>query len=287
MRQTLGGNPVTELQNALIALGTLTVAANGLFGPRTREALRRFQWYVTHLRYRLKVPQGMPPASGTICYYPSSPVGVAGSCDSFTAAAIASWQSGNFVTTSPLVRLNVDPLSNIEKGSTFHPLSYPSAQPGEILVHDDFADAVSGTMNDQAKKADVILSITQAFRRHNVPPSGAVVPPATKSQHLVGHALDVNIVDGSTVNTAAMFNADTETDNADTFVDAVKGEGLRWGGDFSTTDPVHFDDRLDPAGEDYEMTFFFAQHCFEKHHPMRVAATRQPTDFQMKCGPNL
>jgi len=31
----------------------------------------------------------------------------------------------------------------------------------------------------------------------------------------------------------------------------IKGKGLRWGG-VSDTDPVHFDDLVDPKGEDYK-----------------------------------
>src|SRR5438067_8359217 len=58
VRPTLTGNPVKELQAALIALGTLTFAADGQFGSHTAEGLKRFQWYVNHLRFRLKLTPG-------------------------------------------------------------------------------------------------------------------------------------------------------------------------------------------------------------------------------------
>ena len=273
-RPTQSGSPVTELQTALIKLGTLSFAADaadGAFGSHTEEALRRFQWYVAHLRFRLNLLPGAAPASGTIVPYPVSPAGTPGMCDAVTAALILSWLADNFVTTSPLVRLNVDSLSNIEIGDGFQRLDYPGAKTGEVLVHADFASALGGMMNREASEAGVVLHLNQTFRREGVPPVGAVVPPATRSQHLVGHAVDLNIVDGSTVNTTALFRSGDQTENANKFIAAVKARGLRWGGDFSTADFVHFDDFLNPNGPDYDNTFFFAQRCFEHQHPMRLA----------------
>jgi len=269
VRPTLSGTPVKELQAALIALGTLTFAADGQFGAHTQQGLKRFQWYINNLRRRLKLPSGSPPSSGIISDYPAANTGTPGMCSAQTAALIQEWQTGNFVTTSPLVRLNIAPLSNVDTADTFETLTYPSAKDGEVLVHEDFAGALSGAMNDEAKRAGVMLRINQTFRREGVPPTGAVVPPATRSQHLVGHAVDLNIVDGDTVNTSDMFKNGTETDDADKLIAAVKANGLRWGGDFSKVDPPHFDDFLDPNSENYDMTFFFAQRCFEKQHPMR------------------
>jgi hypothetical protein len=269
-RPTQAGTPVTELQTALITLGTLN-NADGTFGPDTEEALRRFQWYVAHLHFRLNPLPGAAPASGTIVPFTASPGGPPGVCDAVTANLILSWLADNFVTTSPLVRLNVDLLSNIAVGEGFQQLDYPEAKKGEVLVHADFAQAVSGTMNQEANKAGVVLHLNQTFRREGVPPAGAVVPPATRSQHLVGHAVDLNIVDGSTVNTNRLFQSGDQTENANKFIAAVKKRGLRWGGDFSTADFVHFDDFLNPNGQDYDNTFFFAQRCFEHHHPILLA----------------
>jgi hypothetical protein len=263
------GTPVQELQTALIAIGTLTASADGQFGPQTQMALRRFQWYIAHLRHRLKLVPGSLVAGGTIESYPQPASSAPGICDAAMANLLLSWQSDHFVTTSPLVRLSLDAVSNIETSDTFQTLAYPSAQEGEVLVHADFADKIKCTMNEEAKKAKVTLRINQSFRREDVPPTGAVVSPAKKSQHLVGHAVDLNIVDAGTVNSSAMFNAGTETAGADTFINGVKATGVRWGGDFHPSDPVHFDDFLDPNSEDFSMTFFFAQRSFHQNHPMR------------------
>ena len=269
-RPTQDGTPVAELQTALIKLGTVTFSADGQFGTHTEEALRRFQWYVAHQRFRLKLLPGAAPAGGTILDYAAAPAGPPGTCNSVTASLILSWLADNFVTTSPLVRLDVGRLSKISLGQDFQPLDYPEAKKGEVLVHADFAGALSGTMNQAASTVGVSLHLNQTFRREGIPPAGAVVAPATRSQHLVGHAVDLNIVDGSTVNTNAMFHAGDQTEGADKFIAAVKARGLRWGGDFSTADFVLFDDFLNPNGQDYDNNFFFAQKCFEHQHPMRL-----------------
>ena len=262
------GTPVTQLQTALVAVGLLKKVDGG-FGPGTQAAVKRFQWYGKNMDYRLKLAgPGAAPASGSIVTFSMSVACASGTCDKALAAEILAWVAGNFVTTTPLVRLSLDDYDYVDTSDTFKILSYPSAQAGEILVHADFTDAI-GTLNDEAGKAKVNLKINQSFRNADVPPSGAVVAPASKSQHLVGHAVDLNIVDGDTTNTAAMFKSGDETDAADTFVDGVKAQHLRWGGDFGNSDPIHFDDFLNPSGEDYEMNYYFAQHCFHAQHPMR------------------
>jgi peptidoglycan hydrolase-like protein with peptidoglycan-binding domain len=272
VQSKLAGRPVRELQEALIAVGTLKERADGAFGHNTQNAIRRFQWYLNNMDYRLKVSAGGAPSAGLASTFGTVSSGLLGVCDAGLASELGSWLDGNYICTTPLVRLSLGSLSNVDTAGTFTVLDYPGAQAGEVLVHQDFAAAISGAMNDAAKTAKVSLNINQTFRVHGIPPSGAVVPPASKSQHLIGHAVDLNIVDGTTVNSAAMFNNGTETKNADAFVAAVKKKGIRWGGDFNDTDPVHFDDFVNPSGEDYDMIFFFAQHCYDDDHPMRVVS---------------
>jgi len=267
-RPEFAGTPVFELQSALVAVGTLA-KAGGDFGPETQNALKRFQWYRENMGFRLKLAPGAKPSSGVITPCSAFVGATPGICDQSLAADLLEWVTGNFSTTTPLVRLSTTNLSNVHLSEQFTTLDYPSAQPGEILLHPNFAAAVAGAFNDEANRANVHLRINQAFRRADVPPSGSVVAPATKSQHLVGHAVDINIVDGPTINTASMFLAKKATAAALAYIQAVKAKGYRWGGDFSNVDPIHFDDFLDPDGEDYAMTHFFAQLCFHAQHPMR------------------
>ena len=168
------------------------------------------------------------------------------------------------------MRKSTAALSNIELAPTFTLLAYPAAAAHEFLMHQNFAASVA-TLNTEAARASVHLRVNQSFRVQGVAPSGAVVPPATNSQHLIGHALDLNIVDGNTVNTAAMFAAGTQSKGARDFIDAVKKRGIRWGGDFSPKDPPHFDDLVPPAGDDYLFSFYFAQRSFAAQHPLRSA----------------
>jgi len=270
--RALKGTPVLDLQRALIAVGLLK-KADGEFGPGTKIALSRYQWYRRNIRVCLKLPSsGVPPITGLVVgcapFFSSS---TPGTCNHGVACDLLSWKQSNFVTTTPLVRVGTKALSNVEISDEFIPLDYPSSQPGEVVLHADFAHVV-GALNDEAKKDNVTIKINQAFRRANVAPTGAVVHPAKKSQHLIGHAIDLNIFDDETKNSAPMFKNGKETKRADAFVNGMKSKGYRWGGDFSDTDPVHFDSLLDPSGEDYNMTYFFAQHCFQGQHPMRLTA---------------
>ena len=48
-------------------------------------------------------------------------------------------------------------------------------------------------MNGFAKSCDVTIWITHAFRKEGQNIGGTVVPPASNSNHLAGHAIDLNI----------------------------------------------------------------------------------------------
>ena len=115
------------------------------------------------------------------------------------------------------------------------------------------------SMNALAKKSNVVIKINQALRIYGAKVTGSVVPPATKSQHLIGHAVDCNIVDGTSWNTASDFKKSTQTNGAKTFIDAMKKEGYRWGGDFSKVDTPHFDKQLNSSSFDYDVKFFLNQ----------------------------
>jgi hypothetical protein len=89
--------------------------------------------------------------------------------------------------------------------------------------------------------------------------SGAVVTPVKKSQHLIGHALDCNMVDGKDWNSSATFKKKKETASAKALVKSMKGAGYRWGGDFTPLDTPHFDLKLDSNKFDYQAKFFLNQ----------------------------
>lgn len=263
------GTPVTELQSALVAVGLLE-KADGDFGEKTKVALQRFQWYGQNMCYALKVAPGAAPLSGMITPFGAfRSAALPGTCDQGLACQLLAWNTATFLVTTPLVRVNLAGLANVRLADSFRALDYPFSGSNEVLLHADFVGALE-TINDEAAKQNVTVLITQAFRREGVPVTGAVVTPADNSPHLVGHAVDWNILDGDVSNGSEAFKNGTETAAADAFVAAVKKAGYRWGGDFKRTDPVHFDDNPYQNVMNYEMTRYFAQHSFRASHPMRL-----------------
>ena len=77
---------------------------------------------------------------------------------------------------------------------------------------------------------------------------GAIVKPATRSNHLVGHAIDMNVQFGPNrtfANSSVLRQFPNVPPPVAAFLQAVIDDpDLRWGGQFSTKDPVHIDDGL-------------------------------------------
>ena len=123
----------------------------------------------------------------------------------------------------------------------------------EVLADADFFPSLD-RLNDLAAAAGVEIHVTSSFRDPDRAPSGAIVPPATRFNHFIGHAIDMNVKSAS-----GFFNsqklkranlAALPTEVRD-FIQKVRDDpGLRWGGDFNPEDPVHIDDglnRTDPT----------------------------------------
>lgn len=268
VRNGMTGTPVAELQQALAAVGVYTSTVDGQFGPGTEIAVRRFQWFLGNSRYRLNAPAGSPAEMGAIVAYAGNALVIAnGQCNAAFATELLAWTAGGFRTTSLLVRVPMSRFSNITRAATFTTLAYPSAADDEVLVNTDFTGL--DTLNTVASAASVQLRLNQTFRVQGIAPRGAVVAPATRSQHLIGHAVDLNIVVGTTVVVSSAFIAGTAPKEATDFVTSVKAQGLRWGGDFGDRDPPHFDQQV-TAATDYDMKFFFCQRAYADRHPLRV-----------------
>jgi len=107
-------------------------------------------------------------------------------------------------------------------------------------------------INSFASSNGLKIFVTSSARPFGVPISGAIVPPASRSNHLVGHAIDMNIQIGSTLfNSTDLGNFGSLPASIKSFIQAIRRDpDLRWGGDFTPIDPVHIDDGLnlrDPA----------------------------------------
>ncbi len=115
----------------------------------------------------------------------------------------------------------------------------------QILVHRDFL-SVADRINRYAVKNHLHLVITQSYRVPDKPVRNAIVQPAVKSNHLAGHALDFNMVYGGHVfeSQEMMQNLFHRLPDAVIhFIRDIRADPLiRWGGDFTTPDPVHLDD---------------------------------------------
>ncbi len=111
---------------------------------------------------------------------------------------------------------------------------------GECTIDDDF-ESIATRMNVIAQKYNITVHVNSSYRVDaNV--KGAIVKPATHSNHMIGHAIDCNLMhDGKFYNSKLM-----QTDNGiiRQFINELKNNGIRWGGDFGKPDPVHFDDGL-------------------------------------------
>jgi hypothetical protein len=112
--------------------------------------------------------------------------------------------------------------------------------------HDFFASL--DRLNSFAEQCDIALYVTSSTREPGRTVRGAIAAPATRSNHLVGHAIDVNVkAAGGFYNSSALRRANLSNlpDQVRDFIALVRDDPLlRWGGDFTREDPVHFDDNL-------------------------------------------
>jgi len=111
---------------------------------------------------------------------------------------------------------------------------------GDCTIDEDFEPSLI-KMNAIAQKYNITVHVNSSFRVDaNV--RGAIVTPATHSNHMIGHAIDCNLeLAGGFYNSSRM---QTDTGVVRQFINEVKAAGFRWGGDFGKQDPVHFDDGL-------------------------------------------
>lgn len=117
---------------------------------------------------------------------------------------------------------------------------------GSGIVHRGFVAAVED-INRYAIQCNVKIHLTSSFRKDNGRKiTGAIVTPSKISNHFVGHAIDMNVVDGRHwCNSNCLRNEKNQRSRVKCFISKIKQDAnLRWGGDFSISDPVHIDDGL-------------------------------------------
>ncbi len=159
----------------------------------------------------------------------------------------------------------LNPLNFIDPdGKELVRLIFENSAFSEPIIVDKTFIPVAIQMNEAALKRGIRIEVQASFR-----PSGAVlnnvvagVTPAKRSKHYVGRAIDVNLVDKQgkwwhskafaamrtepktpqeVVSRSQILGFLTELKSTEISTEIDRGKNPRWGGDFSTFDPVHFD----------------------------------------------
>lgn len=121
----------------------------------------------------------------------------------------------------------------------------------KVIVHRGFVPYMERLQN-VLKEFGATFLVTSSFRRtSNV--KGAIVTPSKRSNHMVGYAIDTNILyNGTRYNSKAM---QAQKGVIGDIIRAAKSTGLRWGGDFKTKDPVHFDVPINLEGSNWDIIY--------------------------------
>jgi hypothetical protein len=152
--------------------------------------------------------------------------------------------------------------------------SHPAYVGSPLIASIGFLPALN-ELGRIAQDAGVRIRVTHSFRAEGTALTGAIVPPARRSNHLVGHAIDMNVVrpDGTLCNSRCLRGYPNIPLAVRRFIDAVRAHPLlRWGGDFSVPDVVHVDDGFNLREPNRWSALYpaaqraFADRCHEIHH---------------------
>lgn len=98
-----------------------------------------------------------------------------------------------------------------------------------------------------AGRSTLRIFVTSSTRDPGADVRGAIVKPARRSNHLVGHAIDMNLQSdsGRFFNSKMLKDLDAQPLYVRRFIERIRKDPiLRWGGDFRTKDVVRIDDSL-------------------------------------------
>jgi len=118
-----------------------------------------------------------------------------------------------------------------------------------------------------AKRNGLIVYVTSSFRTPDQILTGTIVPPSKKSNHLAGHAIDMNVFYNGILydsNALKKSNINKIPFNVRNFINDIREDKtLRWGGDFKVEDPVHIDDDLNKDPTAWQARFNACQYGTE------------------------
>lgn len=127
----------------------------------------------------------------------------------------------------------------------------------KVIADNDFVAGLK-RINKYAKDSGVLIHVTSSYRKDaNV--TNAIVTPSKMSNHMVGHAIDMNVRYDDDYkkwcNSAALDKA-TLPEPVAKFIGLIRAdEELRWGGDFRKKDSVHIDDYYNKNAENWKKKF--------------------------------
>jgi hypothetical protein len=127
-----------------------------------------------------------------------------------------------------------------------------------VVVDADFVPTMN-LINSYAVKNNVQIYITSSYRNSNNNLKKVVAKPAAMSNHLIGHAIDMNIVyngkwyDSKLIKKSNLKNLPSNVKN---FLNEIRHtSNIRWGGDFKAQDPVHIDDHYNKSTPNWTVKF--------------------------------
>jgi len=119
---------------------------------------------------------------------------------------------------------------------------YGGVNAKECFIEESFKPAMD-RLCKYALECAIHLFVNSSKRDTTIVP-GHIVEPAKMSNHLVGHAIDANIIESGTFwNSEKLEGVLSPTIHK--FINLIHADKeLRWGGTFENKDVVHFDDGL-------------------------------------------
>lgn len=140
------------------------------------------------------------------------------------------------------------------KGNAFINIKLPKTTPstykgrsftGNAIICDPLFLPALKRIDDYAWKRKIKIIITHSFRKAEQFVNGAIVNPASRSNHLIGHAIDFNIEFNNKKFTSKQLNKlelKKQPMEIQKFIEDIERDPeLRWGGNFIKPDPIHID----------------------------------------------
>jgi len=124
----------------------------------------------------------------------------------------------------------------------------------KVTVDKDFVPHLE-TLAHYASTCNLKIWVTSSLRPLHNKVQGAIVKPASNSCHHIGHAIDMNLMHQRTLYNSSKLKKSNHSNLPLAilqFFDLIRNDpALRWGGDFTTEDPVHIDDNLFHRNKDF------------------------------------